>query len=214
MVRSRVFGIIARYEDQNDHDALHSDTVFKRLADRLPENDDLASQPTRSRFENAVTPRSLLQLEDWFIDRLVNSVDEPPREVTPDVDVFDDPTHGKQQLTLFHGFYKRYQHLVPAIICAENNLVMLPVLLYDTADAAIGVAEYLQRIVQALREKFPQVLIRVRTDSGDTKPSLYRVCEQLDVEYSIGIGANHVGNRNSEELLQKVVEQHEASGEP
>ena len=108
MVRSRVFGILAGYEDQNDHDALRSDAVFKLLADRLPDNDDLASQPTLSRFENAITPRSLLRLEDWFIDRFVNSFDEPPREVTLDIDVFDDPTHGEQQLTLYHGYYNQY----------------------------------------------------------------------------------------------------------
>jgi Transposase DDE domain group 1 len=42
MVRSRVFGILAGYEDQNDHDALRSDAVFKLLANRLPEDEDLA----------------------------------------------------------------------------------------------------------------------------------------------------------------------------
>ena len=31
MVRSRVFGILAGYEDQNDHDALRSDAIFKLL---------------------------------------------------------------------------------------------------------------------------------------------------------------------------------------
>ena len=46
MVRSRVFGILAGYEDQNDHDVLRSDAVFKLLANRLPDDDDLASQPT------------------------------------------------------------------------------------------------------------------------------------------------------------------------
>ena len=61
MIRSRVFGILAGYEDQNDHDALRSDAVFKLLANRLPDDDDLASQPTLSRFENAIMPRSLLR---------------------------------------------------------------------------------------------------------------------------------------------------------
>ena len=70
MVRSRMFGILAGYEDQNDHDALRTDAVFKLLADRLPEDGDLASQPTLSRFENSITPKSLLRLEDWFIERL------------------------------------------------------------------------------------------------------------------------------------------------
>ena len=111
MVRSRVFGIPAGYEDQNDHDALRSDAIFKLLVNRLPDDDDLASQPTLSRFENNVTAWSLLRLEAWFIDRFVNSFEESPREVTLDIDVFDDPTHGDQQLTLFHGYYKRYQYL-------------------------------------------------------------------------------------------------------
>ena len=212
MVRSRVFGILAGYEDQNDHDALRSDAVFKLLADRLPDDEDLASQPTLSRFENSITPKALLRLEDWFIERFVNSFDQPPLEVTLDIDVFDDPTHGAQQLTLFHGYYKQYQ--VRAITCAENDMVVLPVLLYGTADAALGVGVDLQRIVQALREKFPNVLIRVRADSGYAKPWFYRICERLDVEYSIGIGMNPVLKRNSEELLQNAVQEHETTGQP
>jgi hypothetical protein len=102
MIRSRVFGIIAGYEDQNDHDALRSDAVFKMIVDRLPDDDDLASQPTLSRFENAVTLTDLLRLEEWFIQRFVDSFDETPVEITLDIDVFDDPTHGQQQLIFFH----------------------------------------------------------------------------------------------------------------
>jgi len=198
MVRSRVFGIIAGYEDQNDHDALRSDAVFKLLADRSPDDDHLASQPTLSRFENTVTPRQLLRLEEWFVDRFVNSFDEPPQEITLDIDVFDDPTHREQQLTFFHGYYNQYQYMVRAITCAENDMVVLPALLYGTADVALGVGKELQRIANALREKFPHVLIRVRADSGYAKPWLYRLCERLDIEYSIGIGMNNVLKRKSE----------------
>jgi hypothetical protein len=214
MVRSRVFGILAGYEDQNDHDVLRSDAVFKLLANRLPEEDDLASQPTLSRFENAVTAASLLKLEKWFLQRFVSSFAEPPREVTLDIDVFDDPTHGDQQLTLFHGYYNQYQYLVRAITCAENDWVVWPTLLYGTADVALGLEDDFQLIVEALRKKFPDVLIRVRADSGYAKPWFYRLCEQLGVEYSIGIGMNKVLQRNSEELLQKAVQQHETTGQP
>jgi len=37
MVRMRVFGILADYPDQNDHDLLRSDPVFKLIAGRTPE---------------------------------------------------------------------------------------------------------------------------------------------------------------------------------
>lgn len=214
MVRSRLFGILAGYEDQNDHDALRSDAIFKLLANRSPEDDDLASQPTLSRFENSIPAKSLLRLEDWFLERFVNSFDEPPREVTLDIDVFDDPTHGDQQLTFFHGYYKQYQYLVRAITCAENDAVVLPVLLYGTADVALGLAHDVERIVRALREKFPHVLIRVRADAGYAKPWFYRLCERLDIEYSIGLGMNAVLKRNSEAWLEKAVEQYEQTGQP
>jgi hypothetical protein len=156
----------------------------------------------------------LLRLEDLYICRFVDSFHKPPVEITLDIDVFDDPTHGQQQLTFFHGFYEQYQYLVRAITCAENDLVVLPVLLYGTADPALGVGLDLQRVVQALRQRFPRVVIHVRADAGYAKPWLYRLCEQLDVLYSIGIGMNDVLKQNSEELLQNAVAEFEHTGQP
>src|SRR5262250_1088410 len=79
MVRSRVYGILAGYEDQNDHDTLRSDPVFKLVADRSPEDDDLASQPTLYRFEIAISIPSLKRLREVFLDQFIASFDTPPR---------------------------------------------------------------------------------------------------------------------------------------
>jgi hypothetical protein len=46
MVRQPIFGILAGYEDQNDHDTLQSDPVFKVIADRLPDDPDLSTCDT------------------------------------------------------------------------------------------------------------------------------------------------------------------------
>lgn len=43
MIRQRLFGIIAGYEDCNDHDDLRSDPVFKVVAERSPGDDDLGN---------------------------------------------------------------------------------------------------------------------------------------------------------------------------
>ena len=214
MVRSRIYGILAGYEDQNDHDALRSDPVFKLLAGRLPDEDDLASQPTLSRFENSILASSLLQLEEWFIHRFVESFDEPPREITLDLDVFDDPTHGQQQLTLFHGFYQQYQYLVRVITCAQNDQVVLPVLLHGTAHAALGAHVDIARVVRALRARFPDVRIHVRADSGYAVPAFYETNESLGVDYTVGIGMNAVLKRYSADLLQQAVDQYEQTGQP
>jgi len=56
---SRVYGILAGYEEQNDHYTLRSDPVFKVIASRSSASDDLASQPTLSRFGAASLPAGL-----------------------------------------------------------------------------------------------------------------------------------------------------------
>src|SRR2546421_3892321 len=105
MVRARVYGILAGYEDQNDHDTLRADPVFKLLADRSPQDDDLASQPTLSRFENAISIKSLKRLRDVFVDQFIASFAQPPLSLTFDLDAVDDPAHGCQQLTFWHNYY-------------------------------------------------------------------------------------------------------------
>src|SRR3954469_580439 len=78
MVRQRIYGILADYEDQNDHDTLRSDPVFKLITDRLPDGPDLASQPTLSRFENAVSIPDLWRLRDVLVALFIQSFDQTP----------------------------------------------------------------------------------------------------------------------------------------
>ena len=214
IVRQRVFGIIAGYEDQNDHDSLRSDPIFKMIAEQSPEGDDLASQPTISRLENSVTAGNLLAMEDWFIDRFVESFDQVPSQITLDIDTFDDPAHGDQQLVLFHGFYKQYQYQVRVITCAENDLVVLPSLLFGSAHASLGAADDLARVIEKIRRRFAHVTIHVRADSGFAMPEMYQRLERLDeVFYSIGYSMNARVKRHSDSLLQEKMEAFDSTGE-
>jgi hypothetical protein len=121
MVRSRIFGILAGYEDQNDHDTPRTDPVFKLLAGRSPRDEDLASQPTQSRFANQLNIASLKRLREAFVEQFIASFAQPPLSLTFDLDAVDDPTHGSQQLSLFQGFYEQYQCLPLVITCADND---------------------------------------------------------------------------------------------
>lgn len=91
MARSRPYGILADDVDRNDHDTLRSDPVFKLIADRSPENADLASQPTLARFENAIDIPSLYRRREQFVDPFIASFAVPPRCLTFDLDAVDDP---------------------------------------------------------------------------------------------------------------------------
>lgn len=60
LLRQRIYQIACGYEDCNDAATLAADPVLKVAAGRCPERDqDLAWQPTLSRFENGVTPPEL-----------------------------------------------------------------------------------------------------------------------------------------------------------
>jgi hypothetical protein len=214
MVRQRVYGILADYEDQNDHDTLRSDPVFKLLADRLPDADDLASQPTLSRFENAVTPDDLFRLRDVFIDLFIQSFETPPLHLTLDLDPFDDPTHGQQQLTFFHGYYDQYQYLPLAVTCAENEAVVMVGLRFGTCAAYLGADDDLKYLVGRLRQVWPDVQIHVRGDCGLGVPLMYQTCDDLRVQFTFGLGMNAVLKRFSADLLAQAEAQYEATRQP
>ena len=190
MVRQRIYGILADYEDQNDHDTLRSDPVFKLVAGRSPDDDPLASQPTLSRFENCVSISDLWRLRDVLVDSFIQSFQTPPTRLTLDVDAFDDPTHGRQQLTMFHGYYEQYQYLPIAFTCAENDAVLLVGLRHGTCHAALGADDDLRYLAGRLRAVWPDVQLHLRGDSGFGIPMMYNVCEELRVSYTFGLGMN------------------------
>jgi Transposase DDE domain group 1 len=214
MVRARVYGILAAYEDQNDHDALRHDPVFKLVADRAPDGPDLASQPTLSRFENAITIASLKRLRDVLIDQFIASFAEPPTSLTFDLDAVDDPTHGHQQLSLFHGYFDQYQYFPTFITSADTDQVVVLSLRPGAVHAALGADDDLAYLVDRLRQAWPDVRIHARGDAGYGVPWMYDTCERLRIDYTFGLASNAVLKQQSEELLAQAVAAFAATGQP
>jgi hypothetical protein len=212
MVRMRIYGILANYEDQNDHDTLRFDPVFKLIANRSPDGTDLASQPTLSRFENDIDIRSLKRLRDVHIDQFIASFVTPPRSLTFDIDAVDDPAHGAQQLVLFHGFYEQYQYLPLVITCADNDQVVMISLRHGSAHAALGADDDLEYLVRRLRQAWPGVRIVVRGDAGFGMPWMYTVADRLSIDYTFGLSSNAVLQRKTEDLLAEAVRRFEETG--
>ena len=188
--------------------------MFKLLAGRQPSDDELASQPTLSRFENAIDVASLNRLRDVFVDQFLNSFDQPPRRLTFDIDTFDDPTHGAQQLTFFHGYYEQYQYQPRLITCAQNDQVVMACLLHGTAHAALGADDDLKYLTARVRAQWPDVVIEVRGDSGMAIPVMYEVCERLGLQYTLGLKLNSVLKARSDALLAQAVARHERTSQP
>jgi hypothetical protein len=205
-VRSRVYGILAGYEDQNDHD--RHNPVFKLLADRSSEDHDLASQPTLSRFENAISISSLKRPREVFLDQFIASFETPPRHLTFDLDAVDDPAHG-QQLTFWHDYYDQNQYLPLAITGADNDQFVMLSLRPGNIHAGLGADDDLAYLVTRLRRAWPDVVLHLRGDCGFGVPAMYDMCEGLRVSYTFGLSANAVLQREAESLLAEAVAAYE-----
>lgn len=214
MLRQRMFGILAGYEDCNDHDTLRGDPVFKLIADRLPDDDPLASQPTLSRFENLATPAVLQKLIDFNIITGIERLKqhhggELPASITLDLDATDDTTHGHQQLSLFHGYYGQYQYFPLIISEPTTKHIFLAWLRPGTVHASLGADDDLMRVVQALRQARPDIAIHVRADAGFGLPLMYEICEKHSLTYTFGFSSNARLQAITQPLMQQAVEQYE-----
>lgn len=214
MLRQRLFGVLAGYEDCNDHDTLRDDPILKLVADRLPEDDPLASQPTLSRFENLATPAVLQKLIDFLITTGIEHLKQKhggqlPASIVLDLDATDDTTHGNQQLTLFHGYYGQYQYFPLIISEPTTKHVFVAWLRHGTSHAAMGADDDLMRVVNALRAARPDIQIHVRGDAGFGVPWMYKICEENSLTYTFGFSTNARLKALTEVLMQQAVGQYD-----
>jgi hypothetical protein len=208
----RVFSIACGYADANDSARLAADPMHKMLLDRDPVTGlDMASQPTLSRFENAVGPRQLYHmgalLAESVIERHAQRLHHHARMVTIDLDPTDDPTHGAQQLSFFNSHYDNACYLPMMGFVTFNDeadqYLCAAVLRPGNVTAAAGAVGILRRLMALIRSSFSKVRIRVRLDGGFANPELLAFLDaEAGVEYVVAIASNAVLNRKAEEAMQ------------
>jgi len=163
--------------------------------------EDLASQPTLSRFENGPDRADLFRMGEALAERVIERHRRRrrgrARVVTIDLDQTDDPAHGQQQLALFNGYYGEWcylpllgflsfddeadQYLVTAVLRPGNS---------PDKRGSLGV---LARLLPRLRTAFPKARFRVRLDAGFAAPEVFDFLDaQGDVDYAVGIGKNNI----------------------
>jgi Transposase DDE domain group 1 len=206
LVRQRILQIACGYEDQDDADTLRHDPLLKLVCGRWPEQDaDLASQPPLSRLENAVDRRTCYRLAQALVAIYVHDRqrDGVPDQVLLDLDGTDDPTHGAQEGSSYHGYYRQHMYHPLLVFDGHTNQLITAVLRPGTVHASHGVVAVLKRLVRALRAYWPAVQIALRADSGFAVPALYDLCERERLAYTIGLAPN----ARLRELATPVVEQ-------
>ena len=210
LVRQRVYGLALGYEDLNDHDDLKWDPL---LALALGKTDVegktrhreadcgkvLASSSTLNRLE--LTPpqadansryHKLVhhpgKLEAFLVDVFLDSFAHAPKEIVLDFDATDDPVHGHQEGTFYHGYYGCYCYLPLYVTCGDHLIVAK--LRTSNRDGADGSTEVLAYLTERIRARWPEVRIIVRADSGFARDGFMTWCESHEVYYLLGLAKN------------------------
>ena len=223
MLCQRVYGLALGYEDLNDHDQLRHDPLMSVLAGKREPETAMASKSTlcrleRTRKNGAERDRyKKIRYEEESIDRLLvnlflESQSAPPLQIVLDLDATDTVLHGHQEGRFFHGFYDHYCYLPLYIFC--GNQILCARLREANQDASAGSLDEIRRIVGQIRERWSQVRIVLRADSGFCREELMRWCEDNHVSYVFGLARNERLRKRTGKALRKAAVESRRTGKP
>ncbi len=214
LLTQQIYQILADYPDCNDAQRLRDDPLFQTLAGVSPSADQsLASGSTLARFQQAFTRRQaqrppeertvlgevdaalsqrLKILNDYLPELFIRTRRQAPPFVIIDLDASDDPTHGQQILTGFHGYFDQHQYFPLYAFDGATGFPLAAWLRPGTVHASCGAVATLQTIVTHLRAAWPNLTILVRGDTGFAMPALYEYCEREGLLYAFGYASNDV----------------------
>jgi Transposase DDE domain group 1 len=188
ILRARVLAIACGYEDANDLDRLRGDPAFKLACGRLPDSgEDLCSQPTVSRWENAPDLKTIVRLTYALVDAWCASYAQEPEAVTLDIDDTLDVVHGAQQLSLFHAHHDERCFLPIHIYDTATGRPVAMILRPGKTPSGREAAGYLRRLYRRIRTHWPDTHLTIRGDGHYGRPELMDFCEKHDLDYLFGV---------------------------
>ncbi len=222
MIRQRIFALALGYEDLNDHDQLREDPLLGVMSGKAePGTDPLAGKSTLNRMELGTgMPTRYKKITFWrdSVDELLVNVfleahAVAPAQIVLDIDTTDMALHGNQEDRFYHGYYKHYCYLPLYIFCGDH--VLCARLRPSSIGPAVGSRKEVERIVQQIRQRWPEVEIILRGDSGFCSNELMSWCEQQDrVEYVVGMARNQRVEGLIAGPLAEAKQQFEATQQP
>ena len=217
MLAQRVHGLALGYEDLNDHEQLRSDPVFALLSGKRDLGSPLAGKSTLNRLELSGRSEryhkisySAEAFDKLLVDLYLESHKKAPAEIVLDLDATDIPLYGHQPERFFHGYYGGYCYL-PLYLFAGDQLLCAR-LRPANQDAAAGSVEEVARIVRQVRQRWPEVRIVLRADSGFCREELMAWCESQRVDYVFGLARNKRLAKIIGAQMQQAKVQHQSTG--
>ena len=220
-IRQRVYALALGYEDLNDHELLRLDPLLGAMAGKAePGTDLLAGKSTLNRMELGTgTPSRYKKITFWrdsvdelLVDVFLEAHPVAPRQIVLDIDTTDLALHGNQEDKFYHGYYKHYCYLPLYIFCGDH--VLCARLRPSSIGPAVGSRKEVERIVKQIRQRWPEVEIILRGDSGFCSDELLTWCENNRVHYVVGVARNQRLEKIIDGPLAEAKQQCEATQQP
>ena len=220
MVSQRVYGLALGYEDLNDQEQLRQDPILKLLAGKQELEEPLAGKSTLNRLElSKEAPERYKKIsfakeaiDDLLVDVFVEAHAKAPEEIVLDIDTTDVELHGGQEGRFFHGYYDHYCYLPLYVFSGEHLLCVR--LRRANIDASADSLIEIKRIVERIRQRWPEVGIILRGDSGFCRDELMSWCEESRVDYVFGFARNERLRVKIAEAMAAATQQWEQTQKP
>lgn len=215
LLTQRVFQIASGYEDGNDCNDLRHDPIFKMSCEKLPTSDEpLASQPTMCRFENTPSRTTLYRIACVILDAFIHSYTEAPEGIVIDIDDTADAIYGTQQLALFNAYHDCFCYLPLHIYEGKSGKLITTILRPGKRPSGQEIVSILKRIVQRIKEAWPEVNILIRGDDYYSSPDMYDYCKEHNIKFVFGFKPYKTVVEKASSIMAKAKELYDISLKP
>jgi hypothetical protein len=206
LMLQRVGQIAAGYEDADDCDQLRGDPIFKLFAGRNSESDEnLGSQPTMSRFENAISIKDIYRIAYAFGEKFIESYEQEPKVIILDFDDTEDKTYGNQQLALFNGYFNDTCYMPLHVYEGLSGKLITTILKPGQRMTGKQTLSIVKRIIKKLREHWSNTIIVFRGDCHFTSPEVMEwIDDQDNVKFVSGLTSNAVLKKLAQPIVERA----------
>jgi hypothetical protein len=216
LLAQRIFQIGCGYEDGNDANALRRDPLFKLAVERRPLDEamDLASGPTFSRLENAVSTKDVYRMAQAFVDQFIASYPEAPEVIVIDLDHSEDPTHGQQEFSFYNHYYQSHCYLPLFLFEGLSGRFITAALRPGKRPTGAENAMIVKRVLQHLRAAWPETRVILRGDGHFANPELMALAlADGHTDFIFGLAGNRILSPLATPFLDINRQRHAVRGE-
>lgn len=203
VIKQVIYATIAGYHTDDAADDLRNDPVFLQVLGK----NALASQPTVSRRLNDFDDKMLEKLDNLLLAFVKKAYQiKRPEHVILDIDSTHIDTYGNQQETAYNYHYSATGYHPLMLFDGITGDILKVELRKGSVYTSNNVVAFMRPVLEWFKDKFPDIHLILRGDSGFATPDLYELLDEFSVDYIIRLKANAILYKNSKDIEDELLD--------